>query len=69
MKKVRLLKPHTHLSKTYQPNEVISVSPFAADWLVLQNIGEYVEQKSSIKKAAKTAEQGSTAQSDAVGEA
>lgn len=69
MKKVRLLKPHTHLSKTYQPAEVISVSPFAADWLVLQNIGEYVEQKSSTKKAANAAEKEPPAQSDAVGEA
>lgn len=68
MKKIRLLRSHTHSSQIYQQGETIEVLPIFGDWLVSQGIGEYVEQKSSTKKTDTTTVQKSTAPSDAAGE-
>ena len=49
MHKVKLLKPHTHASRDYQPGAQIEVSKPVRDWLIAQGIADGDKTKTTAQ--------------------
>lgn len=53
MRKVRLLKPHTHEGKNYEPGTVLEVEADRADWLMGLGVAELIDKPTARNKEIK----------------
>lgn len=48
--KIKLLKPHEHAGRQYEPGDIIELPQDAADWLIAKGVAEAVDGKPAKAK-------------------